>query len=68
MQPKYGSKVKLSYMDTGKFLYEIKTGHSSYRDVAKDVEIRFDTSRYLKVNNRSLSIGRNKRVTSIMKD
>ena len=27
MHPKYGSKVKLSYMDTDSFVYEIETEH-----------------------------------------
>ena len=42
MRPKYGSKVKLYYMDTDSFVYEIET-KDFYRDIAKDVEKRFDT-------------------------
>ena len=45
MRPKYGSKVKLCYMDTDSFVYEIET-EDFYRDIAKDVETRFDTSGY----------------------
>ena len=45
MTPKYGSNVKLWYMDTDSFVYEIKT-EDFYRDIAKDVEKRFDTSGY----------------------
>ena len=37
MRPKYGSKVKLCYMDTGSFVYEIET-EGFYRDIAKDVK------------------------------
>ena len=37
MRPKYGSKVKLCYMDTGSFVYEIET-EDFYRDIAKDVK------------------------------
>ena len=37
MRPKYGSKVKLCYMNTDSFVYEIETGHF-YRDTEKDVE------------------------------
>ena len=48
MRPKYGSKVKLCYMDTDSFVYEIET-EDFYRDMANDVEKRFDTSGYLKM-------------------
>ena len=48
MRPKYGSKVKLCYMDTDSFVYEIET-EDFYRDIANDVEKRFDTSGYLKM-------------------
>ena len=43
MGPKYGSKVKLCYIDTDSFLYETET-EDFYRDIAKDVKKRFDTS------------------------
>ena len=43
MRPKHGSKVKLCYMDTNSFVYEIGT-EDFYRDIAKDAEKRFDTS------------------------
>ena len=45
MQPKYGSRVRLCYMDTDSFLYEIET-EDFYRDIAKDLETKFDTSVY----------------------
>ena len=48
MRPKCGSKVKLCYMDTDSFVYEIET-EDFYRDIANDVEKRFDTSGYLKM-------------------
>ena len=67
MRPKYGSKVKLSYMDTDSFVYEFET-EDFYRDIAKDVEKRFDTSGYSKVENRLLPIGKNKKVKGLMKD
>ena len=44
-RPKYGSKVKLCYMDTDSFVYEIET-EDFYRDIAKDVKKRFHTSGY----------------------
>ena len=43
MRAKYGSKVKLSYMDTDSFFYEIET-EDFYRGIVRDVEKRFDTS------------------------
>ena len=57
MRPKYGSKVKLCYTDTDSFAYEIET-EDFYRDIAKDVEKRFDTSGYSKDDNRPLPIGK----------
>ena len=67
MVPKYGSKVKLCYMDTDSFVYHIKT-HDFYKDIAGDVEARFDTSGYSKEDNRPLPIGKNKKVIGLMKD
>ena len=67
MRPKYGSKVKLCYMDTDSFVYEIET-EDFYRDIAKDVEKRFDTSGYSKDDNRPLPIGKNKKMIGLMKD
>ena len=55
MIPKYGSKVKLCYMDTDNFFYEIET-EDFYRGIAKDVEKRFDTCGYPKNENRPLPI------------
>ena len=37
MQPKYGRKVKLWYMETDSFVYEIEK-EGFYWDIAKDVE------------------------------
>ena len=65
MIPKYGEKIKLCYMDTDSYVYNIKTA-DFYKDIAKDVEVRFDTSGY--VNNRPLPIGKNKKVIGLMKD
>ena len=67
MRPKYGSKVSLCYMDTDSFVYEIEA-EDFYRDIAKDVEKRFDTSGYSKDDNRPLPIGINKKVIGLMKD
>ena len=53
MRPKYDSKVNLCYMDTDSFAYEIET-KDFYRDIAKHVKKRFDTSGYSKDDNRPL--------------
>ena len=45
VKPKYGRKAKLSYMDTDSFIAYIKT-ENIYKDVAENVETRFDTSHY----------------------
>ena len=39
-----------------------------YRDIAGDVESRFDTSSYSKDDNRPLPVGKNKKVIGLMKD
>ena len=65
MVPKYGKNIKLCYMDTDSYVYDIKT-EDFYKDIAEDIENRFDTSGY--VNNRPLPIGKNKKVIGLMKD
>ena len=40
-------KSKLWYMDSGSFIVYIKAD-DNYKDIAEDVEIRFDTSNYEK--------------------
>ena len=45
MKSKYGNDVKLCYMDTDSFVMNIKT-EDFYKDIANDVEKRFDTSNY----------------------
>ena len=45
MKPKYGDNVKLCYMDTGSFIMHIKI-KDFYKDIADNVEKRFDTSNY----------------------
>ena len=65
MKPKYGNNVKLCYMDTDSFIMNIKT-EDFYKDIANDVEKRFDTSNY--EVNRPLPTGKNKNVIGLMKD
>ena len=45
MKKKYGDMVKLCYMDTDSLIMNIKT-KDFYKDIARDVEERFDTSNY----------------------
>ena len=65
MKPKYGNNVKFCYMDTDSFIMSIKT-EDFYKDIANDVEKRFDTSSY--EVDRPLSTGKNKKVIGLMKD
>ena len=64
MKPKYDNNVKLCYMDTDSFIMDIKT-NDFYKDIANDVENRFDTSNY--EVNRPLPMGK-KKVIGLMKD
>ena len=68
VKPKYNEKVKLCYMDTDRFIVYIKT-EDIYKDIAEDVETRFDTSNYeLEFNSidRQLPKGQNKKVIGLM--
>ena len=65
MKKKYGDMVKLCYMDTDSLIMNIKT-KDFYKDIAQDVEERFDTSNY--DVDRPLAKGKNKEVIGLMKD
>ena len=65
MKPKYNNNVKLCYMDMDSFIMDIKT-NDFYKDIANDVENRFETSNY--EVNRPLPMGKNKKVIGLMKD
>ena len=65
MKPKYNDNVKLCYMDTDSFIMHIKA-EDFYKDIAVDVEKRFDTSNY--ECDRPLPKGKNKKVIGLMKD
>ena len=67
MRTKYGRKVGLCYMGADSFIYETEA-EDFYRDIAKEVQKRFDTSGYSKDENRPLPIGINKKVIGLMKD
>ena len=45
VKAKYGKKANLCYMDIDSFIAYIKTD-DIYKDIAEDVEIRFDSSNY----------------------
>ena len=65
MKPKNNNNVKLCYMDTDSFVMNIRT-NDFYKDIANDVEKRFDTSNY--EVNRPLPTGKNKKVIGLIKD
>ena len=65
MKPKYNDNVRLCYMDTDSFIMNIKT-NNFYKDIANDVECKFDTSNY--EVKRPLPIEKNKKVIGLMKD
>ena len=65
VKPKYGDNITLCYMDTDSFIMNIKTD-DFYKDIANDVEKRFDTSNY--EFDRPLSTGKNKKVIGLMKN
>ena len=65
IKPKYCNDVKLCYMDTDSFIMNIKT-NDFYKDIANEVENRFDTSNY--EVNRPLPTGKNKKTIGLMKD
>ena len=59
IKSKYGSNVKLCYMDTDSFILNVKT-EDLYKDISENVIERFDTSNY--IHDRPLPIGVNKKV------
>ena len=58
-------KKTLSYLDTDSFIAYIKT-NGIYKDIAEDVEARFDTSNY--ELNKPSPKEKNKKVTGLMKN
>ena len=65
VKPKYDKRAKLCYMDTDSFIAYKKT-YYIYKDIAEDVETRFETSNY--ELERLLRKGKNKKVIRLMKD
>ena len=68
MKKKYDDdKLTLCYMDTDSLIYDMET-EDFYKDIADDVENRFDTSGYRNDGSRPLPVGKNKKVIGLMKD
>ena len=67
LKPKYKDKVKLCYVDTDSFVIYLETD-DFYKDIANDVEKRFDTSNYDEKDERPLLIGKNKKVLGLFKE
>ena len=65
VKPKYGENVKRCYIDTDRFIVHAKT-EDIYKDIAKDVETRLDTSNF--ELDRPLPKVKNKNVIDLMKD
>ena len=68
--PKYLENAKLCYMDTDSLIVHAETD-DIYKDIAEDVETRFDTSSYeLECNSieRPFQKGKNKKVIELMRD
>ena len=66
MKGKYADdKLTLCYMDTDSLIYDIEMD-DFYKDIADDVESRFDTSGY--VPGRPLPVGKNKKIIGLMED
>ena len=65
IKPKYGSKVNLCYMNTGRFIVSTKS-ENVYEDTADLALIIFDTLNY-KIK-RPVPIGESKKVMGLMKE
>ena len=66
IKPKYLQNAKQRYMDTDSFIIHIKM-EDFYKDIACDVDKRFDTSNNID-DCRKLPKGKNKKVPGLMKD
>ena len=65
VKPKYGENTKLCHMDTGSFIVQIKTD-DIYKDIAEDVETRFDTSKF--ESDRPLPKRKKKKLIGLIKN
>ena len=67
IKPKYGNKAELLFTDTDSLMYEIRT-KDFYKDIAPDIEAKFDTSDYPVDHKSGIPIGLNKKVIGMFKD
>ena len=67
IKSKYQGRAKLCYMNTNSFVIYITT-EDCYKDVANDVEKRFDASNYDEDDKRPLPISKNKKKIGFFKD
>ena len=65
VKPKYCENAKICYLDTVSVISHVKI-EDSYKDIADDIETRFDTSNFKL--RRSLLKGKNEKLTRLMKD
>ena len=67
IQPKYGSRAKLSYTNTDSFVIYIKS-KDFFEDSSNDVERWFGTSNYDEHDKRPLLIGKNEKIYRLFKN
>jgi len=67
IKKKYKDKAKLLFTDTDSLAYEIQT-EDFYKDIANDIQARFDTSEYPKNHPSGIETGVNKKVLGMFKD
>ena len=71
IRKKYGDRAKLLFTDTDSLTYEIKT-EDFYKDIANDIESKFDSSEFDKnhpaINDFGFKVGVNKKVIGMFKD
>ena len=67
IKKKYNDRALLLMTDTDSLCYEIET-EDFYKDIAGDVESKFDTSAYPKDHPSGIKTGVNKKVIGMMKD
>src|SRR6218665_3061849 len=65
--PKYDERTKLLFTDTDSLAYEIRI-EDFYKDIAEDIDTRFDTSDYPVDHFSHIKTGINKKVIGMFKD
>ena len=67
IKKKYGKKAELLFTDTDSLMFQIKT-KDFYKDIAGDVQDKFDTSDYPTNHESGIKTGVNKKVIGMFKD